>query len=166
MKEVWKKVKLKHFNHYKVSNYGRVVNTKTNKYLAGLLIPSKIRGNFIQIHFHNKEHSKTIFLHILVFKHFKPNELKHYVWHNDYNGLNNKENNLSELTRGDIYRKGYELKKQKRGVYKWTVGNSEYFRAALKVKDKVVTLGYTNKKKDAEILYEFGYKFIYGSLPF
>lgn len=168
MNEIWKKVKLKGFSHYRVSNLGRLFNTKTKYVTRGFVYRiSSVRGPLLMFGLSNKSLQKTIPAHKLVFSHFQLSQLKNYrVWHIDYNGSNNKNVNLLETTHGDCLRRGYEVRNKKRGVYKWTDGQTNKFRATLKIGDKVVTLGYTNLKKDAEILYQFGYSMIYGVQPY
>ncbi len=170
MKEIWKKVKIKGFSHYSISNHGRLKNRRTNNYPSGYKIPSTLRGNFIQYNLKNSYASRSIFAHLLVFSHFKVNQIKGraIVWHNDWNGTNNTDTNLNEITWGDLKRKAFEKKKQERGIYKWSDGTKarDQYRASLKVNDKVVTLGYAKRKTDAKVLYEFAYNFIYGSMPY
>lgn len=167
-REIWKKVKIKGFNHYRVSNLGRVKNTRTDYITKGYVYKITLsRGPLLMISLYNKGNTVLIPAHKLVFSHFKSSQLKNYlVWHNDLNGTNNKETNLSDVTLGDLLRKSHAEIKRKRGVYSWTDGIRKRFRAVVKVDNKSVTLGYTKKRVDAELLYKFGYEMIYGSKPY
>lgn len=169
MKEIWKKVKIKGCNNYRVSNLGRLKNTKTNYITKGYVNRITLsRGPLLMFSLFIKNKEFRVPAHKLVFSHFKTSQLENYcVWHNDLNGTNNKDTNLYDLTYGDLLRKSHQEINRKRGVYKFSIpGSLNKFRAALKVDNKIVTLGYTKKHKDAEILYEFGYSMIYGVQPY
>ena len=161
MSEIWKKMKYKGFSHYKVSNYGKVLNTKTNRIVRGHLIPSSSRGFFVQIQLEHRGYRLCKFLHIIVADHFKDFNLR--AWHQDWNGVNNKESNLIEMSYGDILRKCHNSILNNKCVFKWTSGKYSAYRTMFKVDKKLHTFGYTKTKRDAEILRDFAFSFIYNT---
>lgn len=159
MQKIW--VPVKFDNRYLVSNYGDLFSVRFKRFLK----PYKMPNGSLRYTFPNR----TIAVHKLVFNHFRNARLiqyKHLIMHLDYNRENNRELNLERMKHGDVLRKWYEYKKQKRGVYKWTDGRYTKWRAALKVGGKVKTLGYYDLKEHAEAAYYEGYKAIFGNYPY
>jgi len=162
MNEIW--VKVKGFSNYKISNMGNIVNIKTNKLLKIQYVNS---NNYAMITLYKNKQSYNKGLAKLVIAHFQVKELdKDFALHLDLNHMNNKNVNLKQASRGDIYRYYYTVKKQKRGVYKWTDGFHVKWRAMIKVNNKPLTIGYTKTKKQAEMLYKQAFKSYYGYLPY
>ena len=57
--------------------------------------------------------------------------------------------------------------KKKRGVYKFTKGNSTYWRVMFSLgREKLHTFGYYYSKKEAEIFYKLYYNAYYGVNPY
>ena len=83
------------FPNYSVSNYGNVMNSKTNK-----MMKLSIKGGYCNISLTNKNGNKTFKVHRLVATSFIENsENKQEVNHKDKNKLNNNVSNLEWATR-------------------------------------------------------------------
>lgn len=169
MRIIWKKVKYRGFKgRYLVSNYGEVRGLYRNT----LLKPTNDLSGGLSVCLHKNENIKRIVIHKLVFQHFKKKELdkKKWVHHLDFNKENNHSPNLNQKSRGDYLRLWNAHKNRVRGVYKWKMTNKgiEYqkWRAVVKHKNKVKTIGYFDKKQEAEKAFCVGYKKIYGFFPY
>ena len=89
MEEQWKKID--GYENYKVSNRGRIRNTKTRKFLDG----SVNNCGYVKICLYRDNKQKTYQLHRLVALAFVENpEHKELVRHIDSDNLNNDASNL------------------------------------------------------------------------
>lgn len=87
--------KIKNWELYTIDEFGKVKNTKTNKYLKGA-INSK---GYLRVELHLNKKIKRFFVHRLVAEYFVENPLnKEQVNHIDGNKLNNNMNNLEWVT--------------------------------------------------------------------
>ena len=87
--------KIKNWELYTIDEFGKVKNTKTNKYLKGA-INSK---GYLRVELHLNKKIKKFFVHRLVAEYFVENPLnKEQVNHIDGNKLNNNMNNLEWVT--------------------------------------------------------------------
>lgn len=171
MKVIWRKVKNLHYQRkYEVSNYGdvRIIESKR------LLTKFKFSNGALYVGLNKNGHTTSIAIHRLVFKHFKIEELskKKWVHHLDFNKENNHSPNLDQKSRGDYLRLWNTERNRQRGVYfykqpkKNGKGFYEKYRAVVKYRDKVKTLGYFKTKQEAEIAYYGGFKELYGYYPY
>lgn len=164
----WKAVKIRGFaGKYIVSNYSEVLNLRT----GNLLSPYKDHTGAFRYHLSKNNNRKGIAAHKLVWRHFKKSHLgTKLIMHIDYNKENNYTKNLDKLKRGDYLRLWNEYKNRVRGVYKHTQikkgVNYTFWRAVLKVNNKVKTLGYYKTRKEAIEGYFLGYLEIYKRPPF
>jgi hypothetical protein len=86
---------IKDFQNYSVSNYGNIMNIKTNK-----VMKLSVKGGYYSVGLVNNSHKKTFKVHRLVANAFIENtENKPEVNHKDKNKLNNNVNNLEWNTR-------------------------------------------------------------------
>jgi hypothetical protein len=69
MKEVFKPIPIKEYSHYKISNYGRIINSQTNKELR----PEKLKSGYLRVVLSNKHYRKRFLVHRLVALAFIPN---------------------------------------------------------------------------------------------
>jgi hypothetical protein len=150
------------YKNYTVNNQGEVFNVKTKHKLT----PYKRKiGRQYYIQLSKNNITQNFNLAKLVCDHFKKKELhSEYVKHLNFTTEDNRNKNLKRCTRGDL-RRHYNQGK-KRGVYTWTDGIRQYYRATLKIDDKCKTIGYYKKRKDAVIAYKAAFLVEYGMLPF
>lgn len=96
MKETWKNLPYNEYNHYLVSNFGRVKNGITEK----ILKPYKQYNGYLNVTLYNSGKKKTFFIHRLVAQAFIPNPKSlPEINHKDENRENNKVSNLEWCTR-------------------------------------------------------------------
>ena len=89
MDEQWKKIE--GYENYRVSNKGRIRNTKTKQFLDGGVNSC----GYVKITLSCKNKAKQFQLHRLVARAFVDNpEHKEYVRHKDNDNLNNDASNL------------------------------------------------------------------------
>lgn len=106
--EIWKSV----FNSdkYKISNLGRVLNTKTNRLLKG-----KKAGEYIRYELTYEDMRKTFLGHRLVYYAFHPEfdifNTKRIINHIDGNKSNNKLENLEEVNKSENMLHSYYVSK-------------------------------------------------------
>lgn len=167
MEEIW--VKVKGFSNYKISNMGNVVNIKKEKQVT--IFFDKQRNNYALVSLFKKGKRHTKPLGRLVVAHFQIKEIdKKFVFHLDLDHKNNKNINLKQASRGDLYRYYYTMKKRQRGVYIWNQTKNKKtitrWRAMLKVNNRLVTVGYTDTKPEAQKLYLKAFKAYYGYIPY
>lgn len=167
MEEVFKKVKLKGFKQYIVSNYGTIINTKNQRILVGSLL--KNRSLLVTLYAGAKQ--QTIVLHKLVSLHFNKHSLEQATaYHKNYNRVDNYNKNLKPCTRGQaISRSRVENERNKdkiRGIYTWNIGHNKY-RVAIGLRNKKVkTIGYYKDFDSALGNYVKAYKELFGVYPF
>lgn len=103
LKEVWKNINIKNIQPiYLVSNYGRVFNTKKNKFVKPL-DPKNEKG-YMRVNLRTiDKKNKRMSVHRLVCTHFKPAKWvgQDEVNHIDGNKLNNNLSNLEWTTGGE-----------------------------------------------------------------
>lgn len=93
--EVWKDV-VGYEGLYKVSNFGRIKNVKTNK----IKNQFRKRNGYMQVHLYANNKEKNAYIHRVVAQAFIPNtENKKEVNHKDLNKLNNNIINLEWCNR-------------------------------------------------------------------
>ena len=113
-----------------------------------------------------KRQTNSIPIDKLVLKYFKGiKRSKKFALHLDFNKLNDKSINLDWSKRGDLLRYYNTRKNKIRGIYPWRIGKKK-FRAVLKIRKKVVSLGYFNTYDDALKVYLDSYTKAFGYLPF
>jgi len=102
--EKWSKIK--DHEDYKISNFGNVYSTKTNK----LMSCNSIRSGYRSVCFNKNNKSHSYKIHRLVALHFIPNndQTKDNVNHKDGNKFNNHIDNLEWTTTGENTSHGYE----------------------------------------------------------
>jgi len=126
IKEYWLNLKYENFDHYQVSNFGRIRAVERdiiNNAGKPQRIPSKmlkLRTNGIEPHlfcelyftnFNGKKYRKTVYVHRVVMEHFgkKPiqtrTKYQQYVEHIDGDYNNNHINNLRWITWEQLYKK-------------------------------------------------------------
>ena len=111
-----------HYNTlYKISNKGRVLNSKTNKILSG-----KTDTGYYRYELRSPDKKRKTFLgHRLVYKAFNPefdiDDRKRIINHKDGNKLNNNLNNLEETTISENIKHAYQtgLNKKIRPIYQF-----------------------------------------------
>jgi len=113
MKELWVNIKFKIWNHYQVSNLGRLRNLRTKRFIRA----SKGPRFYYSIGLINKKRRKTFLVHRLVAEAFckKPTFSGVYslvVHHKDGNSSNNNANNLIWTTQLNNIR----LRKHNKGI--------------------------------------------------
>ena len=87
--------KIKNWEIYTIDEFGKVKNTKTNRYLKGAL---NSKG-YLRVELHNNKKLKKFFVHRLVAEYFIDNPFnKEQVNHIDGNKLNNCVDNLEWVT--------------------------------------------------------------------
>ena len=87
--EIW--LPIRNFPNYKISNWGRLYNKKTNRYLLGR--PNT--NGYWQVRLRNKDGYKDILIHRLVAEYFVPNlVMGTQINHRDQNKNNNRWSNL------------------------------------------------------------------------
>lgn len=152
------------FPNYLISNYGEVLSKASNKMLRQWKHTNG-RSYYVSLARNGNGYSKSVSK--LVTKHFKNDWTyqKQYAIHLNLNPENNKESNLRVSTRGDMLRFWNQKTNRIRGVYKHEYGNKP-FRAALKIDNKVKTIGYFETEYDAAIEYFMEYKKLYGVYPY
>lgn len=95
MEEVWKNVSIPNYEHFLVSNLGRVRNSKTGNFIT---IGDNGRG-YCNCRLKANGISKTVYVHRLVAEAFLPNwDPKLQVNHIDKNKKNNRADNLEMVT--------------------------------------------------------------------
>lgn len=95
MKQEWRNLNLEHFEHFQVSNYGRVRNSKTGNIIA---IGDNGRG-YCNVSLKARPYETKKYVHRLVAEAFLPNfDKKLQVNHIDKNKKNNNVNNLEMMT--------------------------------------------------------------------
>lgn len=164
----WKKIK--GFEKYKISNYGEVFSTYSNR----LLSTRTSKSGTIMVDLYKNGKSEHFTLYKLVTKHFNNSwtEKKSYAIHLNLNRKNNKESNLEAKSLGDMLRFWNQKKNRVRGVSKWEKKNNKgevmysKYRAVIKHKNKVKTIGYFDTEYDAAIEYFMEYKKLYKHYPY
>ncbi len=137
-----------------------------------LLKPTKLPNGSLYYHLTKHNNVKRITAHKLVFQHFKQTELnpKYWIHHKDFNKENNHSPNLNQKSRGDYLRLWNIRKNRIRGVYKYKQISRgklyEKWRAVLKHKNKVKTIGYFQTQQEAEKAFCEGYQNMYGVFPY
>lgn len=152
------------FDGYLISNYGRVFSDKTNQFLKPWKHPS---GDAYYFNIYHQRKDKHINIGRAVLSHFDRISFKDEVaGHLNLIYTENTIDNLDWFNRGDWnrYKKNY-----KRGVYRysnkvWNLKKPKY-RAIFCRKGQVITLGYWNKKRDAQIAYYSTFTRVYGYAP-
>lgn len=87
--EIW--LPIKNFPDFKISNWGRLYNKKTNRYLSGR--PNT--NGYWQVRLRNKDGYKDVLIHRLVGEYFVPNlVMGTQINHKDQNKNNNRWSNL------------------------------------------------------------------------
>ena len=82
---------IRNFSDYKISNWGRLYNKKTNRYLSGR--PNT--NGYYQVRLSNKDGYKDVLIHRLVGEYFVPNLVfGTQINHKDQNKSNNRWSNL------------------------------------------------------------------------
>jgi len=157
MKKIWKTVLF--LELYEVSNYGEVRNRKTNYVLKGQRTKT---SRYVYLSGYG-----AIGVHYLISSHFNKHEI-----HQD-SAINliedsNKPKHLLPSTRRErtshLRKKSWEKKNKGKkyvGVYKYTQGNQSW-RAALKVSNKYITVGYYKTRKEAHTAYQQKHMKVYG----
>lgn len=171
MKKTWKKLK-GYEKRYKISNYGEVYSLYSKRLLKPWQMNPKSKRLYVGLNKNGKTRGRA--LDRLVFKHFDKRliwKYKHLVIHLNFQDDNNRSTNLDRMKFGDALRRSYEHRNVVRGVYTWRqkMDNGRYlykFRAAMKVDNKVKTLGYFHNYSDALKCYYQGYVQEYGRAPF
>jgi NUMOD4 motif len=170
-REVWKTIPYKRFSHYKISDLGRLFNTRTDKFLEGHILNSY--SDLLYVYLCNKGHTKRYAVHKLVAKAFgKLTRKFNTAYHNNYIQDDNRNKNLTACTPGEAggrtRRHNNELNKRKRGVYKYShPKSSNKWRAMFNLgKMYVKTIGYYKTYKEAETAYKKAYSAYYGSNPY
>ena len=164
MKELFRKVKIKGFEHYQISNYGVLFNTKNARLTYGHEI--KVNGA-LQFSLSDNNRNMAIMAHLLVLRHFKKEELdKTYGLHIDGDLENNNSRNLKWSTLSEVFRAAHARRAKKRGVYEHQGNKGEKcnFKVMLRRDGKLKTIAYTKTKEQGYNIYfdhfvkEFGYK--------
>lgn len=107
--EIWKKIK--DYEHYEISNYGRLRNANTKKFCV---LSHKEYGIVKMFEVNRKKNS--VFVHRLVAEAFIPNPNNHnYVVHKDGNIKNNNSDNLEWKSYGEL-QKQRKINKNKNKV--------------------------------------------------
>lgn len=112
--------------------------------------------------------TKNKVLHKLIYKTFKPYELRGcftHVYHLDENKQNNILSNLEKTTFGDLRRRAFEKKKMNRGIYRYTRFKFKKWRVTFKVLGKTKTFGYYKTRREARRVYVQKYTEVYGRSP-
>jgi len=157
-KEYYKKIE---GSEYYVSNFGTILSCYKDK---KKFLSNKFSHNRLFID--NKYY--TITRSNLVYELFNNEKLKSKsiisLFDKD-RGIDS--NNLFQENFGDILRRRNTQRNQKRGVYKWSDKNGySKWRAIIKIKNKVTTIGYYNKREDAENAYHSAFTKIFGYEPY
>lgn len=164
MKEVWRYVKDSN-RQYKVSNYGRVINSKTNHELKQW---SQTRSGRLYVGLSKKGKSWNLPVTTLVHNHFhKTSPFLSVGVNKDCNPVNNISQNVDGGTRGDLIRRNYTAKNKKRGAYPWKDPSNpnRKWRAMIKYEGKLITLGYFETKEDAYDCYQESFASMHGFWP-
>ncbi|MBL7473950.1 HNH endonuclease [Robertkochia sediminum] len=103
--EVWKDLKRDNWRdneHYKISNYGRVISFKHDP--EGVLLnPGKVGGYSVITAIKKDKKNDLVYIHRAVAELFlKNDEGKRFVIHLDFDKLNNQIENLAWATRGEL----------------------------------------------------------------
>lgn len=143
---------------YRVSNFGRVQNTSSGKFLRGWNCRSG--RNYVDLN------GKRIMRAKLVLRHFNPSQLgKDYAIHINNLLTDHRSKNLKWGTLGDVKRMFNTIKNKRRGVYHYPFGNKPW-RAVIKINNRAKTIGYYETEKQAEDAYISKYIEQYGYIPF
>ena len=114
------------FNHYAVSNYGRIKNIKSGK----ILTPTKNQHGYMRYVFCQNGIKKGLVIHRLVAYYFIDNpENKPYVNHKDGNKTNNHVENLEWCTaqENQIHARSIGLINQGKPILATNLTNGETF---------------------------------------
>lgn len=161
MKEIFRAIR--GYKNYKVSNFGRIQNTKTGKFLKGW--NNQFDRNYVSFSVDGKSSTAKMRAKI-VLEHFKPKELdKDYAVHINSNLFDHTVPNLKWGTMGDVKRMFKTIRNERRGVYKFRYGNKNW-RAILKVNGKSKTIGYFKERHEAENAFVLEYIREYGYAPY
>jgi len=174
MNEVWANVK-KYKGRYKVSNYGQVMSLKRKRVKENTILTGHIYMGRKYVHLRKNGKGKSYPLaHIVLYTFRDELRAKRIALHLDGNTLNDIERNLKWSTRGDacryknhILNQGHTNYKAKEdmGVYKYPHGK-KHFRVAIKKNGKYKTIGYTNTKEEAKLLYFVSFNKMFGYYPY
>lgn len=102
--------KIKGFEDYEISSWGRVFNTKTGRYVR----PETHDKGYLRVDLYNEDGRKHCKIHRLVAEAFIPNpDGKPHINHIDGNNQNNSISNLEWVTNKENATKAKELRKLK-----------------------------------------------------
>ena len=156
--EVWKKIK--NYDNYSVSSFGRIRNDKFNRFMN----PSKTTRGYIHIRLSKNGKVKNYQVHRLVGIAFLPNhDNKPKVDHIDKDKTNN---NIINLRFATVSQNGFNQGKCKNNTtgYKGVTfkkANQKYC-ARIKIEGKSKHLGYFETAQDASKAYEENAKNLHG----
>ena len=146
-KEEWKKIK--EFEHYQVSSFGRVKSLKFDK--EKILKQNKSGSGYLNISLYKDSKPKTITVHKLVaigFLNHITSGCNIIVDHIDNNKSNNRLDNLQIITQRLNVSK--DKKTKFTGVYK----SKNKWRSRIKVNGKNIHLGLFNTEEEASKKYQ------------
>jgi len=163
--EVFKKVKIKPYDNYMISNYGRLFNTKNGIYLK----PYKVNqySNLVYYKLENSPNITQIGAHKLTALHFdRMKETDETAFHLNYVQNDNRDVNLKGGRRGEAISRTMIMnqikKSRERGVYKHPNGWRVMFSIG---QMKVHTFGYYKTKAEAKEYFKIYYEMVHGVKP-
>lgn len=135
MKEIWNEIE--DYLNIEVSNFGRVYNNKTGRFIGYKKRYGNITYTVVDIN-----GKKAIKVHRLIALAFIPNPKdKPYVDHIDGNGENNDVTNLRWATCQENSRNAKTHKNNKLGIKGVQLRESGMYRARIRVEGKLINLG-------------------------
>ena len=103
IKETWMSVK--EYPNYKISNYGKIYNIKTNIFLK----PRDNGKGYLYVNLYKNSKTKRYYVHRLVATYFLPNpENKREVNHKNLDRTDNRAENLEWITSSENQKHKYE----------------------------------------------------------
>lgn len=162
MKTIWR---IAHkFPLYEVSIFGQVRRISTKRLLKPFY---NIKLNNYATVFITKKAGSTYSsrsLARLVLNTFQfTTKRKQYALHHDMDHTNNANDNLKWSTLSDLHR--YKRSGKPKGVYKWNIGKKK-FRATLKIKNKIKTVGYFETYAEAQVAHYEAFLKAFGYEPY
>lgn len=154
--EIWKPIKC--FDGYEASNMGNIRSLKWNK-IRTLKAIFDGKG-YLQVRLYKNGKPKTRKIHQLiaeVFLNHKPCGFEFVVNHIDFNGLNNKIDNLEIITQRENANKKH-LKSTSIYTGVCWIKNRNKWRAEIRTKNKSKSLGYFINEIDAHNAYQLELK--------